>query len=337
MVKDARDPDPARRYKLLAYNRATESNGLYLFVSPDGLTWKPHSDKALLEGLADCHTLMGWDANIHRYVAYVRPDKAVRTIARTTSEDLIQWTPWQSVLEPDEDDPPNTQFYGMSVYHDRGVYYGLLWVYHPNSLMIDVQLTFSRDGIAWQRVGRRHPILSYGLPNQFDSHWALAMQPILIGDELKVYYLASNRPHPVVYPNEAFPSLKAVPPKTEQTWLKDRVGSTGLATTLRDRFISLDADRQPGEFTTKPFVLEGSQLRLNCDAKRGDIKVEVQDAEGRPFPGFIAGLTNRINGDSVRQEVSWRGKHELASLKGRTVKLRFQLHYARLYSFEVLP
>lgn len=31
VVKDVRDPDPDRRYKLLAYNRATESNGLYLF------------------------------------------------------------------------------------------------------------------------------------------------------------------------------------------------------------------------------------------------------------------------------------------------------------------
>ena len=39
------------------------------------------------------------------------------------------------------------------------------------------------------------------------------------------------------------------------------------------------------------------------DAKRGDIKVEVQDADGKPIPGFIAGLTNRINSDSVRQEL----------------------------------
>ena len=337
VLKDKRDPDPERRYKLFAYNRATNSNGWYLFVSPDGLNWKPHSDKPMLEGLADCHNFMGWDENIQRYVAYVRPDKPVRTIARTTSENLTDWTPIQSVLEPDEDDPPGTQLYGMSVFPDRGVYYGLLWVYHPNSLTIDVQLAFSRDGIAWQRMGRRHPILSYGLPNQFDSHILIAMQPILVGDELKVYYLAQSAPHAVVYPNEAYPPLKAPPPRTEQTWLKDRKGYTGLATTLRDRFVSLDADSKPGEFVTKPFVLKGSQIRLNADAKRGDIKVEVQDADGKPLPGFIAGLTNRINTDSVRQEVSWRGKGELASLKGCTVKLRFQLHYARLYSFEVLP
>jgi len=58
------------------------------------LTWKPHSDKALLEGLADCHTLMGWDKRLERYVAYVRPDKGIRTIARTTSEDLPERQRW---------------------------------------------------------------------------------------------------------------------------------------------------------------------------------------------------------------------------------------------------
>ena len=39
-----------------------------------------------------------------------------------------------------------TRLCGMSVFPDRGTYFGLLRVYHPNQLMIDVQLAFSRDG-----------------------------------------------------------------------------------------------------------------------------------------------------------------------------------------------
>lgn len=337
VIKDVRDPDPARLYKLLAYNRATNSNGLYLFVSPDGLSWKPHSDKPLLEGLADCHHLMGWDASINRYVAYVRPDKPVRTIARTTSEDMIHWTPTESVLEPDEDDPPGTQFYGMSVFPDRGVYFGLLWVYHPNQLMIDVQLAFSRDGIKWQRAVRRHPILSYGLPNQFDSHYVLAMQPIRMGDELKVYYFAIDRPHPVVYPNEAYPPLKAPPPRKEQTWLENRTGCTGLATYARDRFVSLDAGGQPGELITKAFKVDGRELRLNADAARGEILVEVQDENGKPLPGFTARDAIPVKGDAQQLDVRWKTQKDLASLKGQTVKLRLQLRNAKLYTFQFVP
>ncbi len=337
VLKDLRDPNPARRYKLLSYNRATNSNGLFLFVSPDGLTWTPDSDKPMLEGLADCHNLMGWDPKISRYVAYVRPDKPVRTIARITSEDMVHWTPMQTVLEPDEDDPPGTQFYGMPVFPDRGVYYGLLWVYHPNQLMVDAQLTFSRDGIQWQRAVRRHPILSYGLPNQFDSHVVLPLQPILVGDELKVYYFAYDKAHAVVYPNEAYPPLKAAPPRTEQTWLENRSGYTGLATCRRDRFVSLDADSQPGEVVTKAFKIEGNALQLNADASHGEIKVEVDDDSGKPLPGFAATDAIPVKDDSLRLAVSWKGQKDLSALQGRNVKLRIQMRNARLYSFQVLP
>ncbi len=335
VIKDVRDPDPQRLYKLLSYNQATRSNSLYLFVSPDGLTWKPHSDKPLLEGLADCHTLQGWDPKINRYVAYVRPDKAIRTIARTTSEDMVNWSEFQTVLEPDEDDPPGTQFYGMSSFPDHGVYYGLLWVYHPNQLMIDVQLTFSRDGEHWQRAGRRHPILMYGLPDQFDSHLLIAMQPILMGDEVKVFYLGYNQPHAVVYPNEAYPPLPATPPRKDQPWLATRVGCGGLATCLRDRFVSLTAGAEDGELITKPFKIDGSQIRLNADGKRGSIMAELIAADGKPIPGFTAAESIPLRDDGVAIPVRWKGDKSLSALQGQTVQLRVLMKNARLFAFEV--
>src|SRR5438552_3457585 len=85
VLLDDRETDAARKYKLLSYNTASKSNGLFLHYSADGNSWTPHSKKPLLEGLADCHHLLGWDPSIKRYVAFVRPDKVVRTIARTTS------------------------------------------------------------------------------------------------------------------------------------------------------------------------------------------------------------------------------------------------------------
>jgi hypothetical protein len=337
VIKDVRDPDPARLYKLLSYNRATDSNGFYLFVSPDGLNWKPHSNKPLLEGLADCHTLMGWDPKINRYVAYVRPDKVIRTVARTTSEDMVRWTPWQSVLESDDDDPPGTQFYGMSVFPDRGVYIGLLWVYHPNTLTVDVQLTFSRDGAQWQRAGRRHPFLMLGLPDKFDSHVMLPLQPILMGDELKIFYLTYDKPHAVVYPNEAYPALTTSLPRDKQPWLQDRRGFGGLAFCKRDRYVSFDAGSQPAELITKPFKLDGEGLVVNAKADLGEVKVEVLDEDGKPIVGYRAAEATTVRGDSVALPISWRGGSSLASLKGRTVQLRFLARSARLYSFQVTP
>ncbi|HEV7406462.1 MAG TPA: hypothetical protein VGO11_26160 [Chthoniobacteraceae bacterium] len=337
VLKDVRDPDPARRYKLLTYNRASRSNGLYLFVSPDGLSWKPHSDLPLLEGLADCHTLMGWDPKISRYVAYVRPDKPIRTIARTTSEDMVKWAPFETVLEPDDDDPPGTQFYGMSVFPDRGVYLGLLWVYHANVLSIDVQLAFSRDGVKWERAARRHPILMFGLPDKFDSHLLIAMQPILRGDEIKVFYLGYDAPHAVVYNNEAYPPLTKALPRSEQPWLANRHGCGGLAGCLRDRFVAVEAGAEEGELLTKPFQFDGSVLNLNADATHGQILVEVRDENGKPIPGFSATHADPVRSDAVAIPVSWDSGTALASLKGHTVRLCFLMKDAKLFSFQVTP
>jgi hypothetical protein len=337
VIRDDRDPAPARRYKLLAYNQAKKSNGLYLFVSPDGLNWSLHSTEPLLEGLSDCHTLLGWDPNIERYVAYVRPDKPVRTIARTTSEDMIRWAPFQTVLEPDDDDPPGTQFYGMSVFRDRGVYFGLLWIYHPNQLMIDAQLAVSRDGVRWQRPGRRHPILSYGLPHQFDSHMVLPLQPIVMGDEVKVLYLAEDGPHAVVYKNEAFPPLASAIPRDQQKWLETRKGYGGLATGRRDRFVSLDASTGGGELVTKPLKIDGRELHLNADARAGEIRVEILDEAGQALPGFEAADAMVLTGDSNSFAVKWKNNDNVGFLRGRTVRLRVHIKAASLYAFQVLP
>lgn len=258
-------------------------------------------------------------------------------IARTTSEDMYQWSEAKIVLEPDDDDPPGTQFYCMPVYRDRGVYYGFLWVYHPNQLTVDVQLTFSRDGSDWQRVGRRHPILSFGLPHQFDSSQVMALNPVLVGDELKVFYLGQDAPHPLVYNNEAFPPLKVALPRKEQPWLEKRTGSMGLATTLRDRFVSLDGGDKGGQLVTKPFVFTGKELHLNADASRGELRLEFLDEEGKPIPKF-SGNACRLRGDGVHLKTMWNGSPDVSSLQGRTVKLRMYVdRYVKLYAFQVMP
>lgn len=334
VIKDLRESNPQHRYKLLSYNVATKSAGLFLNVSPDGLTWQQYSDKPLLEGLADVHTLMGWDEKIQRYVAYVRPDLPVRTIARTTSEDLIHWSEIESVLAPDEVDPPGTQFYGMSVFPDRGVYYGLLWVYHPNQLTIDVQLTFSRDGVHWQRAVHRHPILMFGLPDEWDSSMLIAMQPILKDNEYKVFYTGNNRPHAVVFPNEVYPPLTKNLPREQQSWLVGRVGCGGLATCRRDRFVSLEAGDKEGTLVTKPLQLDGEELRLNADAK-GRIVVEILDENGQPIPGFTAADVIPMRNDDVAIPVRWKSGKKLTALQGRTVQLRITLWKTKLYALEV--
>ena len=52
-----------------------------------------------------------------------------------------------------------------------------------------------------------------------------------------------------------------------------------------DGFASVQAPYRGGQFTTKPLIFSGDQLRLNMSTSAaGSIRVEVQDENGSPSP-----------------------------------------------------
>ena len=74
----------------------------------------------------------------------------------------------------------------------------------------------------------------------------------------------------------------------------------------------------------------GSKLSLNI-ASQGRTRVELQDASGKPLPGFTLDDCAPLVGDHIEQAVSWKGA-ALAALAGQPVRLRFELQDADLFS-----
>jgi hypothetical protein len=97
-----------------------------------------------------------------------------------------------------------------------------------------------------------------------------------------------------------------------------------------DGFVSAHAEGG-GTLTTKPLTFTGTRLLLNI-ASKGDTRVEILDADGRPLPGFSAGECRSIRGDFITHEVGWKGS--LPSLAGRPVRLRFHLKAADLFAIQ---
>jgi hypothetical protein len=87
-----------------------------------------------------------------------------------------------------------------------------------------------------------------------------------------------------------------------------------------------------GELITKPLMFPGSKLALNI-VSRGGTRVEVQDASGRPAPGFALKDCAPITGDSLDHRVSWKGGG-LFELAGGPVRLRFELNDADLFALQ---
>ena len=329
IIKDERDPDPARQYKSLFYESreadgtSNEGDGVSVAFSPDGLHWTKYAGNPVITKASDSHTLLGWDDAHDQYVAYCRPSvhegNMTRRIGRSVSDDFVHWTDPEEVLVPDEHDPPGLQFYNMPVFKYEGLYIGQLLAYHtyPEESHIrfygniDVQLAVSRNGIAWERVGERKPFIPNGPPGSLDSGEVyMANAPVVVEDELWFYYS----------------------PCTLEHGPTGRSGPICLAKLRLDGFVSIDAGDSIGTLVTKPFCCEGDSLRINAMAHGGLVAVAVLDEQGTQYDGFGKYDCAVFDGDSVRHEVTWR-QVSFASLKGKTVRLKFYLRNARLYSF----
>jgi len=119
----------------------------------------------------------------------------------------------------------------------------------------------------------------------------------------------------------------------ENFWLKP--GTNMRRYTLRlDGFVSIQAPLSGGECLTQPITFEGSELRLNfASSIAGEIRVEIQNTDGSPLPGFALDDCEPIYGDTIDRTVVWRGSPDLAALAGQPVRLRFVLHDADLYAY----
>jgi hypothetical protein len=62
--------------------------------------------------------------------------------------------------------------------------------------------------------------------------------------------------------------------------------------------------------------------------------VEIQDADGKPIPGFTLADSIELYGDTVARNAIWKDNPDLGALAGKPVRLRFVMKDADLYSIK---
>ncbi|MCD4728827.1 MAG: hypothetical protein K8R46_14305 [Pirellulales bacterium] len=69
-----------------------------------------------------------------------------------------------------------------------------------------------------------------------------------------------------------------------------------------------------GEMTTKPLRFSGNRLAINYSTSAaGGVRVEIQDADGKPIPGFALEDCPEIIGDQIERTVSWKQGSDLTA------------------------
>jgi hypothetical protein len=108
-----------------------------------------------------------------------------------------------------------------------------------------------------------------------------------------------------------------------------------LRFTLRtDGFSSLHAGYSGGEMVTKPLRFRGDTLSLNLSTSAaGGLRIEVQDAAGDPKPGLALADSVELVGDGLELIARWKQGTDLSAISGQTIRLRFVLKDADVYSF----
>ena len=346
VLKDLREPDPQRRYKLafLSIQRnVTEHEttthpgtrrGLGIAFSPDGLRWSLAQDFAS-DDIIDISHVMVDPYRDSAFVIYGRTLKVLpeiqqawgqfewfkrhyngRAVKRAVSRDFLHWESAEFIMAADLQDPVSTMIYSMNVFPYEGLYLGLVqrYISQPGIGTIDIQLAISRDGVHFERPFREpfFPLGDIGTWDRFILH-NMSGPPLLHGDELRFYY--GGRP------------VRHRPTKVADSGPTS--GYTGLATILQDRFVAVEASFDGGTLTTKPFRFNGSALYVNCTTSFGKLGIRVLDQNGSPIDEFqttVEGI------DGVRCPVRFSDK-SISQLRAHPIRIEFALNNAQLYSF----
>ena len=107
--------------------------------------------------------------------------------------------------------------------------------------------------------------------------------------------------------------------------------------TLRlDCFVSLQAPMKGGELITKPLRFTGRELSLNFSSSAaGEVRVEIQDMDGRPLPGYSLEDCPPIFGNTVARTVVWKAGSDVSPIAGKPIRLRILLKDANVFSLQL--
>ena len=325
--------DPSERYKFFYFDALRDvpkdtpphnRYGLYGAVSPDGFHWTP-TEKPLIRYFCDTQNVGSWDPINEEYVGYFRSHMSGRAISRSSTKDFRDWPHPVTILYPGSQEEPAIDYYSNCyTWYPDDPSLKLMFpsMFHHNDDSFDVRLATSRNGHHFSWVSRE-PIIKVGRPDEFDSGIVYAAPNLvrLPDGTLALPYNGMRRGH-------------------EESWFGafykryDEQFKKAFAWALWDdgRLAGVEA-QDCGQFWTGAALFEGDAIQLNArTARNGKIEMEIWDQLAEEaLPGFSFSEFVPLTGDETWSPCQWKG--DLATLKGKRIRLRFRLSCAKVFGY----
>ena len=321
VFKDARERDPARRYKMFFSSGA---HGTSVAFSPDGLHWGQSIPVPGHQG--GNRPSAFWAPDLGKYVAITRrsSDSRTRQVTQTESSDFVHWRKERAALEG----PAHLQTHDMIVFPTCGVYIGLvgLMVFPEDSSCQSrsgtrcrqhVELAWSPDTVTWRRIQEGKPFIGHTPAEKeyygtmpYDWGTIFASAPIFFDDEIRIYYGASD-----------------------WYFFDWRKSYLALATLRPDGWAGYEPTSvdTPAIITTKAVKGQFAALSITADVQDGgSVHVVVVDEQGKKLA-----RSKPIGSTVTDGEVTWTGGWDLTSASGKEIRLKFELNNAKLYAFQL--
>ena len=335
------DCPPEERYKALGqvhrsgtpHYAAQGEMTVFSYKSPDGIRWTISDGPLITRGDFDSQNTAFWDAHAgmyreyHRVRFYQPPDgdliiggfaarPGYRSIMTgTASKNFLNWTSWTEpkLLKFDDDIGPQQLYTNAVRNYPRAPH---ILIGFPTRLLpeennrVEPIFMTSRDGYTFRRWAT--PVIPEEAPEDRAGNrsnymaWGLVPTP-------------GNDREYSVYGSENY--LSKTPTRLRRF------------TYRVDGFVALRGGKEGGQLTTKPLNVGSGKLEINYLARPGgQVRVEIQDADGQPLANFSADDCDPLQGDEIAQRISWRGD-ENGPFIGRPVRVRFEVKDADLFSF----
>ena len=358
---DTRPGVPAsERYKALAggFNSSRRPAGFWALVSGDGIHWRKLRQDWVIDrshwphGSDSTPACAHWSEAESQYVAYIRirvdpsnPTKGrvggLRWIGRITSEDFVHWSkvtpmkPLVTDLDPGKISGRSVHFYT----NETHPYFRNRQLLIASPVRFFTGTVFSPEELArmpaeiqhHQRehsVGYSDAVLLTTRPGELSYRQPFA----------EAYFRPG--PNPLHWGNRSsYPYMRFVPTGDAEMSQFARHGRGSYSYVQRyslrtDGFASVNAPLAGGELLTRPLKFRGNRLLVNfATSGAGSLRVELQDAQGQPLPGYTLNDAIRHVGDAINHTVRWKLGSDVGRFQDRLIRLRIVLHDADLYAF----